>query len=180
MAPSGDDATEEGAGRGPAPGAAPIVTVAELAVEAQRNALAIPVRARCFALMSDSLHVALAAALIAFDVIAYSLTSTLDSTDTLLNSLLHLLPPFPTAHLKRGRAYIAPFCCAVRIFACRSLGGDNSSAFELLGRLYGLTICEIAHAKMITNKRHLRQGNRCLLKQRDGILVVPALVIGPP
>ena len=51
VAPSGDDATVEGAGTGPAPGAAPIVTVAELAVEAQRNALAIPTRARCFAFM---------------------------------------------------------------------------------------------------------------------------------
>jgi hypothetical protein len=51
VAPSGDDATVLGAGRGPAPGAAPIVTVAELAVEAQRNALAIPTRARCFAFM---------------------------------------------------------------------------------------------------------------------------------
>ena len=40
-----------GAGRGTAPGAAPIVTVAELAVEAQRNAPAIPTRARCFAFM---------------------------------------------------------------------------------------------------------------------------------
>ena len=47
-----DDATVTGAGRGPAPGAAPIETVAELAVEAQRNALAIPARARSFALMS--------------------------------------------------------------------------------------------------------------------------------
>ena len=37
---------------GPAPGAAPIDTVAALAVETQRNALAIPVRARSFALMS--------------------------------------------------------------------------------------------------------------------------------
>ena len=44
VAPSGDDATVLGAGRGPAPGAAPIVTVAELAVEAQRNAPAIPTR----------------------------------------------------------------------------------------------------------------------------------------
>ena len=47
-----DVATVIGAGRGPAPGAAPIVTVAELAVEAQRNALAIPARARSFAFMS--------------------------------------------------------------------------------------------------------------------------------
>ena len=51
VAPSGDVATVTGAGAGPAPGAAPIVTVAELAVEAQRNALAIPTRARCFAFM---------------------------------------------------------------------------------------------------------------------------------
>ena len=51
VAPIADVATVIGAGRGPAPGAAPIVTVAELAVEAQRNALAIPTRARCFAFM---------------------------------------------------------------------------------------------------------------------------------
>jgi len=45
-------------------GEAPIETVAELAVvEAQRNALAIPARARSFAFMLISLDVALAAAL---------------------------------------------------------------------------------------------------------------------
>ena len=64
VAPAADVATVTGAGAGPGPGAAPIVTVAELAVEAQRNALAIPVRARSFALISImSLYVALAAAL---------------------------------------------------------------------------------------------------------------------
>ena len=51
VAPAADVATVVKAGRGPAPGAAPIETVAELAVEAQRNALAIPNRARCFAFM---------------------------------------------------------------------------------------------------------------------------------
>ena len=45
------------------PGEAPIDTVAALAAETQRNALAIPVRARSFAFISISLHVALAAAL---------------------------------------------------------------------------------------------------------------------
>jgi hypothetical protein len=49
VAPVADDATVTGAGRGPAPGATPIETVAELAVEAQRNALAIPTKAKCFA-----------------------------------------------------------------------------------------------------------------------------------
>jgi hypothetical protein len=64
VAPAADDATVTGAGRGPAPGAAPIETVAALAAETQRNALAIPVRARSFALISImSLYVALAAAL---------------------------------------------------------------------------------------------------------------------
>jgi hypothetical protein len=39
VAPSGDDATVIGAGRGPTPGATPIEIVEELAVETQRNAL---------------------------------------------------------------------------------------------------------------------------------------------
>jgi hypothetical protein len=63
VAPVGDVATVTGAGAGPAPGAAPIDTVAEFAAETQRNALAIPVRAISFAFMLISLHVALAAAL---------------------------------------------------------------------------------------------------------------------
>ena len=51
VAPVADDDTVVKA-EGPGPGAAPIETVAELAVEAQRNALAIPARARSFAFMS--------------------------------------------------------------------------------------------------------------------------------
>jgi hypothetical protein len=48
--PTDGPATATGA-RGPAPVAIPIVSVAELAVEAQRNAPAIPTRARSFAFM---------------------------------------------------------------------------------------------------------------------------------
>jgi len=61
-APEPDVATVVKA-EGPGPGAAPMDTVAEFAAETQRNALAIPVRARSFAFMLISLHGALAAAL---------------------------------------------------------------------------------------------------------------------
>src|SRR6476660_5627447 len=92
VAPSAFVATATGAGAGPAPGAAPIVTVAALAAETQRNALAIPVRARSFALISITSFVCSACRRARLPLIlahTHSLTSTFYSTNTLLNSLLH-------------------------------------------------------------------------------------------